>query len=204
MIPQYPASDLERIKAISPQVLAEPSAIAKIIDHFPYLDDWKTDYKIRSVHLSLNGEKLTCVDAAVLSYGLLELLFPKLKRRILAIHRRDQKGEECGHAVTLYWTHEGKVGAFSKSSFPGFDHRPATFPDELAIAQSFAESYVKMGFTPLYYGVTTLEEAAQGLDWRFSPTDINELSERLIERYEYSFDVIPADQGPANPESNGK
>jgi hypothetical protein len=37
--------------------------------------------------------------------------------------------------------------------------------------------------------VTTLEEAASDLDWQFSDENITLLSERLIERYEYSFDV---------------
>jgi hypothetical protein len=190
MGPHYSPEDLARIKAISPAQLDGPEDIGKMIDRFGYLDDWKTDYKIRSVHASLKGEKLTCVDAAVLSYGLLELLFPRVKRQILAIHRKDQKGEECGHAVTLYWDPNGKVGGFSKSSFPGFEHRKPIFDDELGVAQSFAEAYVKMGFVPLYYGVMTLEEAAGDLDWRMAQDHINALSERLIERYQYSFDVV--------------
>jgi hypothetical protein len=190
MGPKYSQQDLERLKAISPPQLDGPADIAGIIDHFGYLDDWKTDYKIRSVHASLQGEKLTCVDAAVLSYGLLELLFPQVKRQILAIHRRDASGEECGHAVTLYWDKNGKVGGFSKSSFAGFEHRKPIYNDELAVAQSFAEAYVKMGMTPLYYGIMTLEEAAGDLDWRFSENHINPLSDRLIERYQYSFAVV--------------
>jgi hypothetical protein len=44
-----------------------------------------------------------------------------------------------------------------------------------------------MNFEPLYFGVTTLEEAAGPLDWRFAEGDLNELSERLKERYEYAF-----------------
>jgi hypothetical protein len=183
----YSKEDLDRVKSVGP--LKTPEDVGKVLDSFGYLDEWKVDYKIRSVRASLHSDKITCIDAAVLSYGLLKHFFPKVKRRLLTLHRRDMNGEECGHCVTLYWGEDGKIGAFSKSSFEGFGHRKPIFQNEELVAQSFAEAYVKMGFTPLYYGVTTLEEAASDLDWQFSDENITLLSERLIERYEYSFDV---------------
>lgn len=79
------------------------------------------------------------------------------------------------------------MGSFSKSSFKGLGHRDPVFKDELAIATSYAKAYIDMGFQPLYFGVTTLEEAAPHLDWRFSPDALNEISERLQDRYEYGF-----------------
>jgi hypothetical protein len=185
----YTAEDLERLREVAPADLRGPADIGKIIDHYGYLAEWRDDYKIQSVRSSLHADRITCIDAAVFSYGLLELLFPDVKRRLLAIHRRDMHGEECGHCVTLYWGPDGRVGCFSKSSFAGFDHRPPVFADEAAVAQSFAEAYVKMDFTPLYYGVTTLEDAAGDLDWRYAEGDLNALSQRLIERYEYAFSV---------------
>lgn len=188
-VPSYTIADLQRLRELSPVVIAQPQDIARIIDAFGYLAEWKKDYKIQSVRSSLHSSQITCIDAAVLSYGLLELLFPKVKRRLLAIHRRDMHGEECGHCVTLYWGADGRVGAFSKSSFVGFNHRDPVFADEAAVAMSFAEAYVKMDFEPLYYGVTTMEDVAEGLDWRFTPGDLNILSERLKERYEYAFEL---------------
>ncbi|MGZ3686940.1 MAG: hypothetical protein ACXWP5_07260 [Bdellovibrionota bacterium] len=185
----YSTLDLERLRALAPGGIETPSDIGRVIDSFGYLAEWKEDYKIRSVRSSLHSDKITCIDSAVLSYGLLELLFPKVKRRLLAIHRKDMHGEECGHCITLYWNPDGRVGAFSKSSFVGFNHREPIYRDELAIAKSFAEAYLKMDFVPLYYGVMTLEEAGEGLDWRFAEKDINTLSERLIARYEYAFDL---------------
>ena len=185
----YSAKDLDRLRALAPGGLQGPGDIARIIDSFGYLSEWKENYKIQSVRSSLHSEKITCIDSAVLSYGLLELLFPNVKRRLLAIHRRDMHGEECGHCITLYWASDGRIGAFSKSSFEGFNHRDAIYSDELAVAKSFAAAYVKMDFVPLYYGVMTLEEAGEGLDWRFAESDLNILSERLIARYEYAFDL---------------
>ena len=184
---RFNEDDYLRLRQIAPDEMFEPEDIGRMIDQYGYLSDWKTDYKIQSVRSSLRSEKITCMDSAIFSYGLLELLFPTVKRRLLAIHRRDMHGEECGHCVTLYWGKDGRVGAFSKSSFPGFDHRKPIFDDEFAVASSFAEAYTQMNFTPLYFGVMTLEEIASDLDWKFSDGPLNILSERIKERYEYEF-----------------
>jgi hypothetical protein len=167
-----------------------PEDVRRVIDNYEYLDDWRANYRIQSVRSSLQSSRITCIDAAILSYGLLELLFNGTKRRLLAIHRRDpKKDEECGHCVALYWGPDGRVGSFSKSSFKGLGHRDAVFADEAAIATSYAQAYVEMGFEPLYFGVTTLEAAAPDLDWRFHHGELNEISERLQATYEYGFMV---------------
>jgi hypothetical protein len=183
----YSPADLARLHAISGGPFEDPEDIRRVIDGYRYLDDWRVDYRIQSVRSSLHNSRITCIDGAILSYGLLELLFNDVKRRLLAIHRRDQKGEECGHCVALYWGDDGKVGAFSKSSFKGLGHREAVFSDEVAVATSYAKAYLDMGFEPLYFGVTTLEEAAPDIDWRFHPDPLNVLSERIQACYEYGF-----------------
>lgn len=187
----YSEADLRRLREMSGDApLGTPQDIRRVIDNYQYLDDWRANYRIQSVHSSLQNTRITCIDAAILSYGLLELLFPETKRRLLAIHRRDPKtDEECGHCVTLYWTKEGAIGAFSKSSFKGLGHRDATFTDETAVAASFARAYVAMSFEPLYFGITTLEEAAPDLDWRHDEGDLNEISNRLQASYAYGFVV---------------
>jgi hypothetical protein len=185
----YSEADERRLRErVGDQRLERPEDIRRIIDGFAYLYEWRENYRIQSVRASLHAERITCIDAAILSYGLLELLFPETQRRLLAIHRRDPaKDEECGHCVALYWTPEGRVGAFSKSSFPGLGHRDAIFADETAVATSYGEAYVAMKFQPLYFGVTTLEAAAPDLDWRLSADDLNEISARLQASYEYGF-----------------
>lgn len=187
--PAYNDKDLTKIRELAGGEISRPKDIERLIDSLGYLAEWRKDYKIQSVRSSLHSGSITCIDAAILSYGLFELFLPEVKRRLLAIHRRDAQGEECGHCVTLYWEN-GKVGAISKSSFPGLNHREPVFGDEAAVAVSFAQSYLKMGITPLYYGVTTLEEVAgDDLDWRFAKGNLNTVSERLIERYQYAFDL---------------
>jgi hypothetical protein len=182
----YDDADLERARRLAGAPIERPEDLRRVLDRLEYQDDWRANYAIKSVRASLKSERITCIDAAILAYGLLELFFPETQRRLLAIHRRDAKGEECGHCVALFWK-DGRVGAFSKSSYPGLGHRDAVHADAAAVALSYADAYVKMGITPLYFGVTTLEEVAPELDWRASPLPLNVLSERLQERYAYSF-----------------
>jgi hypothetical protein len=187
----YTEADLNRlVEMAAGGGLSSPEDVRRIIDNYQYLDDWRANYRIQSVRSSLHNTRITCIDAAILSYGLLELLCPLVQRRLLAIHRRDPKsGEEVGHCVALYWSSNGRIGAISKSSFKGLGHRDPIFPDETAVASSLAKAYVDMGFQPLYFGVTTLEEAAPDIDWRFHPGDLNILSERLQASYQYGFEV---------------
>jgi hypothetical protein len=183
----YTEADLVRLAELGARPFAHPEDIRRVLDRLGYEEDWRTRYEIKSVRRSLHSPRITCIDGAILGYGLLELLFPTLRRRLLAIHRRDRKGEECGHCVTLYWSPSGKVGCFSKSSYTVLHHRDATFADEMALAVSLGRSYMKIGLQPLYFGVTTLEEVAGDLDWRGSSEPLNAISDRLAERYQYSF-----------------
>ncbi len=187
----YTEADLNRVVEMAAGGgLSSPEDVRRIIDNYQYLDDWRANYRIQSVRSSLHNTRITCIDAAILSYGLLELLCGHVQRRLLAIHRRDPKsGEEVGHCVALYWSSNGRIGAISKSSFKGLGHREPIFPDETAVASSLAKAYVDMGFQPLYFGVTTLEEAAPDIDWRFHQGDLNILSERLQASYQYGFEV---------------
>jgi len=186
----YSESDLSRLREMAGgAAFEEPEDIRRVIDNYKYLEDWRSNYVIQSVRSSLQNTTITCIDSAILSYGLLEILFPDMKRRLLAIHRRDPaKDEECGHCVSLYWGKNG-IGSFSKSSFKGLGHRDAVYEDESAIATSYSEAYVAMKFQPLYFGVSRLEEIAPDLDWRFHPGALNEISDRLISTYEYGFKV---------------
>ena len=187
----YTEADLRRLQEMAGGgPLAGPEDVRRVVDNYQYLDDWRANYRIQSVRSSLRSTRITCIDAAILSYGLLELLCGHVKRRLLAIHRRDpKKDEECGHCVTLYWAGNGRIGAISKSSFKGLGHRDPIFADEMAVASSYARAYVDIGFQPLYFGVTTPEEAAPDLDWRFEEGDLNLLSARLQAAYEYGFEV---------------
>jgi hypothetical protein len=182
----YHQADLDRVRALAGGPVERPEDLRRVLDGLGYQEDWRSNYAIKSVRSSLHSEKITCIDAAILAYGLLELLFPDTRRELLAIHRRSGEGEECGHCVALFHG-PGGVGSFSKSSYPGLAHRDATYADGAGVAVSYADAYVKMGFTPLYFGVTTLEEIAPDLDWRGSEGPLNELSERLQARYQYGF-----------------
>jgi hypothetical protein len=185
---RYSQADFQRIRELAGGPFEIPEDIRRVLDGLGYMAEWRTDYRVQSVRSSLHAQKITCIDSAILAYGLLELLFGDVKRRLLAIHRRDPvSGEECGHCVALHWNDAGKVGSFAKSNYPGLGHREAIFSDEMAIAASYAEAYLKMGFQPLYFGITTLEEVAPDIDWRYSTDQLNVLSERIQTAYAYSF-----------------
>jgi hypothetical protein len=184
----YGEAEFRRIRELGGGAFEVPEDLRRVLDGIGYLEDWRKAYRVQSVKASLHSEKITCIDSAILAYGLLELLFGDVKRRLLAIHRRDPvSGEEVGHCVALHWNDAGKVGSFAKSNYPGLGHRDAIFEDETAIAASYAQVYLKMGFQPLYFGVTTLEECAPDIDWRYSPDELNIISSRIQEHYEYSF-----------------
>jgi len=135
----YTEADLRRVQERAGGELSRPEDLRRVIDSYQYLDDWRANYCIQSVRSSLQSARITCIDAAILSYGLLELLFSGTKRRLLAIHRRDpKKDEECGHCVTLYWGSDGRIGAISKSSFKGLGHREPVFTDEASVAAARA------------------------------------------------------------------
>jgi hypothetical protein len=180
----YTEADLRRVQErAGATALSAPGDVRCIIDSYQYLDEWRANYCIQSVRSSLHNSRITCIDAAILSYGLLEMLFSDTKRRL------PKKDEECGHCVALYWASDGRIGAISKSSFKGLGHREPVFADEASVAASYAKAYLEMGFQPLYFGVTTLEEAAPDLDWRFHQGDLNEISARLQAAYAYGFVV---------------
>src|SRR5437868_11391033 len=86
----YTEADLRRVQEMAGAApLLAPGDVRHIIDGCQYLDEWRANYRIQSVRSSLQRARITCIDAAILSYGLLELLFSRTKRRLLAIHRRD-------------------------------------------------------------------------------------------------------------------
>lgn len=175
------------MNAISLASIRVPEDLRNVIDSYRYKSEWRTDYKIQSFRSSLQGNELTCIDAAILAYGLLETYFPNLRRRLMVIHRRDEKGEECGHCIAIYWNQQGQIGSLSKSSLRGLEHRDAVFSDEQKIAMSYAEAYLKLKMSPLCFGVVKLEEVADDLDWRSGCGDLNPLLERLKESYYYEF-----------------
>jgi long-chain acyl-CoA synthetase len=192
----YDDDDLRRARDRAERPIETVADVRRVIDRYGYLDEWRIDYRVRSVRASLRSDRVTCIDAAILAYGLLEWI-TGVRRAVLAIHRRDPAGEECGHCVALYWGPDGRVGAISKSSFAGLGHRDPVYADEEAVAASYARGYLAMGFTPLYFGVTTLEEVAGEIDWRFAEGDVNAISSRIQERYTHAFSTeLPRAKDP--------
>ena len=58
--------------------LESPEDIRRVIDGFGYLDDWRSElpHPVGAL-VAARARRITCIDAAILAYGLLELLFPE-------------------------------------------------------------------------------------------------------------------------------
>ena len=72
--------------------LCAPEDVRRIIDGYLYLDDWRTDYRIQSVRSALHSARITCIDAAILAYGLLEIV----RTQVRAVARHPPTGSEIG------------------------------------------------------------------------------------------------------------
>ena len=79
----YDHADFQRLRELGCEQLDDPTGIGAIVDRYGYHADWRSDYHIRSVRCSLHAARITCIDAAVFTYGLLELLLPHVERRLL-------------------------------------------------------------------------------------------------------------------------
>lgn len=183
----YSAQAVTRVTELAEGRFDTPADIVRVLDNFPYEHDWASEYEIRSAEDSLSRPRIMCLNAAILAYALLEA-FPGVQRRLIALHRRGPDGVECGHVATAYREEGGGFGAFSKSNYPVLHHRPPRFESIEALAVSFAEGYVSMRFTPLYYGTPSLD-AMQGVDWRFSAAPLTQHLSAFMAAYEYEFEI---------------
>jgi len=186
----YSRDALHRVMELAEGRFDMPADVQRVLDNFPYERDWAQDYRILSAQAALLQPAIMCLNAAILSYALLEA-FPRVQRQLLALHRRGPDGVECGHAVTVYHCPGGCLGAFSKSNYTVLGHRPQRFPSVEALAVDYAAGYASIGITPLYYGTPSLEDIA-GMDWRFANEPLTACLPRLTASYEYAFDLEPA------------
>jgi len=187
----YRPEAVRRVLTLAGGRFESPGDIARVLDNFPYEHDWAGDYQIRSAQASLMRPRIMCINAAILSYALLDC-FPQVKRSLLAMHRRGPDGVECGHVVTAWWAEDGRVGAFSKSNFSALDHRAPRHASLEGVALSYALGYLGMGYVPLYFGTPSLD-ALQGVDWRLSGDAFTDQLSRFIDAYEYAFELEPPD-----------
>lgn len=171
--------------------LDAPHDIARVLDAFEYEHDWACEYRVRPAEASLLRPRIMCLNAALLAYALLLECFPAVPRSLLLLHRRGPDGVECGHAVAAWWADDRRAGAFSRSNHAVLGHRAPCHAGLEALALSYAQGYVSMGFTPLYYGSVRPETLAGLPDWRRGDAPLDALLGHLADAYEYAFDIAP-------------
>jgi len=75
----YGEAEFRRIRELSGGPFEVPEDIRRVLDGIGYMEDWRTSYRVQSVKASLHAPRITCIDSAILAYGLLELLFSGVK-----------------------------------------------------------------------------------------------------------------------------
>jgi hypothetical protein len=186
----YSRDALERVLELAEGRFDMPADVQRVLDNFPYERDWARDYRILSAQAALLQPNIMCLNAAILSYALLEA-FPRVQRQLLVMHRRGPDGMECGHAVTVYHCPGGSLGAFSKSNYAVLGHRAQHFPSVEALAIDYAAGYTSIGITPLYYGTLSLDDLP-GIDWRLGSEPLTDCLPHITASYEYAFELEPA------------
>lgn len=182
-----PLPAIERLRIRCEGVLQVPGDIKRVLDSYGYDYDWERDYVVRSAASSSADETLSCINAAVLAYTLLGAL-PDQARALLAIHRRDPHGVECGHVVALSEC-QGEIYALGKSNYPQLNRVYGPFPDRYAASTAFGRAYLSMSFTPLYFGFFDPVGFCSPQTLASSPEPLNGLCNYMMSNYQYAFDV---------------
>ena len=183
----YPERFRRRLLELADGRFESLDDIERVLNTFDYKVDWRDDYVVESVATLIDRRSLMCLDAAILARGLLEG-FPATEAGILAIHRRDGEGNECGHAAAFYRPHD-RYGAFARSNYPGLQSVAARFEAADAIAHFYAREYLRIGFTPLMFGTCGLEDAFGAVNWRFARGPLDGVVERILRAYRFRFAI---------------
>ena len=164
-----------------------PGDIRTLLNSYPYDYSWEREYVVKSAASALRDNQLSCINAGILAYSLLNC-FDVFRQLIMAIHRRDSNGVECGHIVTLYREGDGEMWSFSKSNHVILNDLKGPFKDEFHAAVTFGKAYKKIGFTPLYFGFYNLEEFVEHRDWQTTDERLNAVCDYMIGNYQYCFE----------------
>lgn len=186
----FTALDVDIVKNRCNATLCSLHDVKTLLDSYDYDYDWAEEYVVRSASMSLQGEKLTCINTALLAYAMLGAIKDE-DRTLLAIHRRSPDDVECGHVVAV-GTWQGRFFALGKSNYPALNSVFGPYTDPHAIALAFARAYTSMSFTPLYYGFFRPEDCCSVEELIGSERPLNELCDFMVSNYQYAYDVKPA------------
>ena len=133
----YTEADLNRLLELAGGgPLCAPEDVRRIIDGYRYLDDWRADYRIQSVRSALHSSRITCIDAAILSYGLLEIVCPEVQRRLLAIQALESA--RCIEEKVVTDVREADVGSILGFGFAPFTGGTLSYIDGMG-ARTFVD-----------------------------------------------------------------
>lgn len=133
-----------------------------------------------------NLTDLMCLEGAL--YASYLFSNAKVSNVLVGIHRVDGEGEECGHCICAYEV-DGKYGAISVSYINGMESIRPTYDSPEDVVMHFAKAYLNVGYRPTFYGLYQAEDfsSALGYDWTNTRNDLSEISDYIINNYQYEF-----------------
>lgn len=152
---------------------------------------------VRSASRALNDRVGNCLSGALAAAFLMERLgFPPLVLSLMSqttdraplMSGSEKYPERIGHAIHVYKTQTG-WSSIGKSRFPELEGRSEFFTEESVLVGSYARSLHGRGFDLRYWAIFNLDEASNGIDWRFSDGCVRNLKEGFVkqEHYESTF-----------------
>ena len=157
---------------------------------FSYDSGWREEYRTRSPGVidKTGAESIMCLEAALYFATHVESIADDVK--LIAMHRKDKDGHECGHCICLFKVN-GAYGAYSHSNIASLISLKPEYPSIESVIKFYMNSYLSSGYTPLYYGIYELEELdEQGIeDWRDTDEDLSSFSDYLIENYQFELTI---------------
>lgn len=183
----FTARDVEILSIRREGGLGSLPDIKDLIDSYGYDYDWSEEYVVRAASISLQSEKLTCINAALLAYVLLGALGDE-NRVLLAIHRRDPNNVECGHVVAVGKV-QGRFFALGKSNYAALNEVYGPYNSVHEVALAFARAYLSMNFSPLYYGLFRAEDCCDANELICGKFPLNKLCDFMVSNYQYAYSV---------------
>lgn len=160
------------------------------MERFSYDSSWKDEYRTRSPGAidKLGVERIMCLEAALYFAIHAEKFADDVK--LIAIHRKDKYGHECGHCICAFRIND-LYGAYSHSNIASLTSLNPEYPSIESVVKFYIDSYLSSGYTPLYYGIYEMKELDEQdvKDWRNTDEDLSSFSGYLIENYQFELTI---------------
>lgn len=169
-------------------------AVHHAVASMPYCNEWKDNYRIRSPQALIKAEarSLMCMEGALYAGVMLERVGVN-DLCYLGIHREDKEGNQSGHCVCVYRVNDryGCISVSNIDTLVSFLPRYETIEE---VVEFYINAYHRAGFKPMFYGLFKGDDFVNALnkDWASTEDDLSELSDYILNNYQYEISYEPA------------